>query len=43
MFTTVTLELNILKKTEFMGSVEKLADILMTRGEVFQTIGSFDL
>ena len=42
-FTAITSELNTLKNTELMESVEMLADILMTCRQLFQTIRTFDL
>lgn len=41
-FTVVTSEFITFKSTEFMESVEMLADVLLTCRERFQTIRSFD-
>lgn len=41
-FTVMTSEFNTFKSTEFMESVEMLADVLLTCREIFQTIRSFD-
>lgn len=41
-FTVVTSEFSTFKSSEFMESVEMLADVLLTCREIFQAIRSFD-